>query len=406
MSEKTLGRRGFIVTAAGASVGAMAVAKTAQAADAPSAGAAAPSATTAAPAAASASIPPPKPTGSRKLDDVLRVAREKLYPRCRVCPYCDGEACAGEMPGMGGVGTGSSFKNNVEALARVRLQLRTMHEVVQPDLTATVFGYNLAMPVMCASLGGTTYNMGGKMSEEDFIDAVLGGADRAGTMAFIADGVEDPLETYKVRLAAIGRHGGRGVGVVKPRENKEILARARLIEEAGGTALAVDIDSSGRAARAAKMGAWMGPKSPKDLEQIARGTKLPLVLKGIMTVDEAKLAVEVGAKGIVVSNHGGRNLDHTPGTAEVLPAIADKVKGKVTILVDGGIRYGNDVLKVLALGADAALVGRPIIRGAHGGGAEGVHLVLEKMRGELAENMVITGTASTRSVSRRILATA
>jgi 4-hydroxymandelate oxidase len=137
-----------------------------------------------------------------------------------------------------------------------------------------------------------------------------------------------------------------------------------------------------------------------------KATPLPLILKGVMTVDEALVALDVGAKGIVVSNHGGRNLDHTPGTADVLPAIAKRVKGKLTLLADGGVRYGADVLKLLALGADAVLVGRPIIRGAHGGGAEGVQVILDKIRGELAENMVLTGTASVRAVSTRAVSIA
>jgi isopentenyl diphosphate isomerase/L-lactate dehydrogenase-like FMN-dependent dehydrogenase len=117
------------------------------------------------------------------------------------------------------------------------------------------------------------------------------------------------------------------------------------------------------------------------------------------------MAAESGAAAIVVSNHGGRVLDHTPGTAEVLAAIADRVKKyKMVILVDGGVRNGYDVLKMLALGAAAVLVGRPVIRGAVGGGQEGVSLVLNKMRKELAEAMVLTGTADVKKVKRSILA--
>jgi isopentenyl diphosphate isomerase/L-lactate dehydrogenase-like FMN-dependent dehydrogenase len=122
-----------------------------------------------------------------------------------------------------------------------------------------------------------------------------------------------------------------------------------------------------------------------------------------MTVDEAKKAIDVGAAGIVVSNHGGRVLDHTPGSAQVLAAIADSVKGKIVILSDGGIRYGADVLKSLALGADAVLVGRPLIRGSVGGGPEGVALILKKMQGELVVSMTLTGTADVKKVSRSIL---
>jgi isopentenyl diphosphate isomerase/L-lactate dehydrogenase-like FMN-dependent dehydrogenase len=303
---------------------------------------------------------------------------------------------------MGGIGSGMSFKNNYAALQRVRLNLRTLHGESKPDLSTTVFGQKIDVPFLTTSLGGTTYNMGGKMSEEDFIEALFAGAAQLGTMSLVADGTEDPLSTYQTRLAAIARHR-RGIGVVKPRDQAELIRRIRLVEEAGATAVAVDVDSAGRAARAAKLGEVIEPKTAKHLRELVASTKLPFIVKGVMTVDEAVVAVECGAKGIVVSNHGGRNLDHTPGTIEVLPAIADKVKGKVTILADGGIRHGGDVLKMLALGADAVLIGRPCVRGAHGGGAEGVQVVLEKIRTELAQDMILTGTKSVRNVSRKIV---
>ena len=392
---KGMDRRKFLLSATAVGVGAVAL--SARAEGEPSA--------TAAPAAAAQPAPAPKPTGSKKLDDVLKAAREKLYPRCRVCPECDGQACAGEMPGLGGIGSGMSFKNNYTALQHVRLNMRTLHGASKPDLTTTLFGQKLDMPILTASLGGTTYNMGGKMSEEDFIEALFGGAAKLGTMSLVADGTEDPLETYQIRLKAITKYG-RGIGVIKPRDQAEIVRRIRLIEAAGATAVAVDVDSAGRAARAAKLGQIIEPKTAKHLRELVASTKLPFIVKGIMTPDEALIALDVGAKAIVVTNHGGRNLDHTPGTIEVLPAIAEKVKGRMTVLADGGIRHGADALKFLALGADAVLVGRPVVRGAHGGGAEGVQLVLEKMRGELAEAMVMTGVASVRKVSRNVVSVA
>jgi len=298
-----------------------------------------------------------------------------------------------------------SFKNNYTALQHVRLNMRTLHGASKPDLTTTLFGQKLDMPILTASLGGTTYNMGGKMSEEDFIEALFGGAAKLGTMSLVADGTEDPLETYQIRLKAITKYG-RGIGVIKPRDQAEIVRRIRLVEAAGATAVAVDVDSAGRAARAAKLGQIIEPKTAKHLRELVASTKLPFIVKGIMTPDEALIALDVGAKAIVVTNHGGRNLDHTPGTIEVLPAIAERVKGRMTVLADGGIRHGADALKFLALGADAVLVGRPVVRGAHGGGAEGVQLILEKIRGELAEAMVMTGVASVRKVSRNVVSVA
>jgi isopentenyl diphosphate isomerase/L-lactate dehydrogenase-like FMN-dependent dehydrogenase len=101
--------------------------------------------------------------------------------------------------------------------------------------------------------------------------------------------------------------------------------------------------------------------------------------------------VEAGIDGIVVSNHGGRVLDHTPGTAEVLPRIAASVKGRVAIIADGGVRTGVDMLKMLALGADCVMIGRPYIVAAVGGGAEGVRAYTAMYRDQLEQAMIMTG---------------
>ncbi|BCS53510.1 alpha-hydroxy-acid oxidizing protein [Geobacter sp. SVR] len=342
--------------------------------------------------------------GAKKLSDVLKVAREKMYPRCRVCPECDGVACSGEVPGMGGIDSGKAFRNNLQALAAYNLRMLTFHEVKKPDTSLTLFGAKLSMPILSGVTGGVTYNMGlgGKVSEEEYAEGIIGGCVQAGTMGFAADGIGDPLSVYETRLKTVAKYRGRAVAQIKPRTQTEIIERIRLLEQVGVPIFALDIDSAGRASRALP-GKTVEPKSLKQLREIARSTKLPFVIKGVMTPEEAVMAYEVGAAGIVVSNHGGRVLDHTPGTAQVLPAIADKVKGKLLILADGGVRYGGDVLKMLALGASAVLVGRPLVRGSVGGGAEGVALMLKKMQDELVVAMTLTGTADVKNVSRSII---
>jgi tryptophan synthase alpha subunit len=114
-----------------------------------------------------------------------------------------------------------------------------------------------------------------------------------------------------------------------------------------------------------------GSKTTEELRKIAQCAGKPFIIKGIMTARGAKKAMVAGASGIVVSNHGGRVLDNCPSTAEVLPEIVDAVGGRMTILVDGGIRSGMDVFKALALGADGVLIGRPFVTMVYGGGAEG-----------------------------------
>jgi isopentenyl diphosphate isomerase/L-lactate dehydrogenase-like FMN-dependent dehydrogenase len=219
-----------------------------------------------------------------------------------------------------------------------------------------------------------------------------------------ADGIGDKLEVYQRRLDVFKSFGGKGIMTIKPKAQEEIIKRIRLIEEAGALAFAIDIDSAGRAARAVP-GQIVEPKTPRQLEEIVKSTRLPFIIKGVMTVEEARIAVDIGAKGIVVSNHGGRVLDYTPATCTVLPEIADAVKGKTVIFVDGAVRRGADVLKFLALGADCCLVGRPLIRGAHGAGREGVAMMMNAFKAQITDGMVLTGTADVRRVPASIITT-
>jgi 4-hydroxymandelate oxidase len=128
-----------------------------------------------------------------------------------------------------------------------------------------------------------------------------------------------------------------------------------------------------------------------DVAWLRRQTRLPLLLKGITHPDDARLGLDLGADGIVLSNHGGRTLDTVPATAQLLPAVARAVAGRVPLIVDGGIRRGTDVLKALALGADAVMVGRPVLHGLINAGAQGVAQVLRLLRDELEVAMALCG---------------
>lgn len=328
-------------------------------------------------------------------------AREEMKGYCRVCPVCDGRVCAGEVPGMGGAGSGQAFMANLEALRSIRLNLRTIHGVKKADTSFTFFGHELSMPILAAPMTGVAYNMGGKLAEDVFIRMIVEGSLAAGTMGTCGDGADAAM--YESGLAAIAAQGGRGAAFIKPREQDQVLARIRQAEEAKVAAVGMDVDGAGLITMALK-GQPVGPKNFVEIKELADSTTLPFIIKGVMTPDEAQLAVGAGAAAIVVSNHGGRVLDHTPGAAEVLPAIASKVKGRAVILADGGVRTGADVLKLLALGADAVLVGRPLAVGAFGAGAEGVAAILKKMQAELVSAMLLTGTANVREVSADILA--
>jgi isopentenyl diphosphate isomerase/L-lactate dehydrogenase-like FMN-dependent dehydrogenase len=144
----------------------------------------------------------------------------------------------------------------------------------------------------------------------------------------------------------------------------------------------------------------------RDLEWLRSLTELPLLIKGIHTAEDALLAVEHGADALVVSNHGGRQLDGVAATLDTLPEVVEAVGERCEVLLDGGVRRGTDVLKALALGARAVLVGRPALWGLAVAGAEGVQRVLELLRAEIELGLVLLGCASPEAVSRAHVARA
>ncbi len=327
-------------------------------------------------------------------------ARELMKGYCRVCPVCDGRVCAGEVPGMGGRGTGSAFKENIAALAEVKFNMRLIHDVTEPKTMVRFLETDLALPVMAAPIGGVSFNMGGKVAEEDYIQAVIAGCADSGTLGCTGDGVPDLI--HEAGFFAIEKCGGKGIPFIKPWEDRELFSKLEKAEKTGARIVGIDIDAAGLVTLR-KMGRPVTPKPVAELEKIIRSTPMKFILKGVVTPGQARLAVEAGADAIVVSNHGGRVMDHLPGAARVLPAIVDAVYGRLTILADGGIRSGADVLKMIALGADAVMIGRPIAVAAMGGLQAGVKTYLDTIRTELIQAMVMTGTEDINSVSSDIL---
>ena len=334
------------------------------------------------------------------LHTVHTIARKKFQGICRVCRVCNGVACAGEVPGMGGRGTGASFQNNVRALAHYRLNLRAVHDVNEPKLSCSILGLELAAPIMGAPIAAIGSNMKYAVTEEEYARAVVNGCRQSGTIAMTGDGSFP--EQFECGLAALKAMNGQGIPIIKPRETHKVIEMAKRAADAGAPAFGIDIDAAGFFDMA-NVGQPVGPKPQSELAKIKEKTSIPFIVKGIMTADTAEACLAAGADAIVVSNHGGRALDHIPGTAEVLPLIAEAVKGKMVILADGGIRSGVDVLKMLALGADAILVGRPLAIGAVGGREEGVKLVINQFVGELRAAMVLTGTANVAAVVKGVI---
>jgi len=329
------------------------------------------------------------------LDEVRSRAQEKLTGICGVFPACDGgpdricqREAYGRPIGMGGVGSGSSFAANYRALAEKRLTTRLVGEHFEPDTGFDFFGSLLNMPVMASSVAGPgRYNEG--MGELEFCRANVEGCIEAGTLALRGDTWFYTPEVHP-SLDAIEEASGEGVPVFKPRDQDVLL---RLIERAtkmGCPAVGVDLDGCG-STNMANAGQPVYRKSPSDLAELVSATDLPFITKGIMCPEDAEACVEAGARVIAVSNHGGRVLDATPGVAEVLPEIAVRVGGSAMVTADGGVRTGFDVLKMLALGADAVLVGRDLVRASIGGGAAGVRMHMERLAAVLRHAMLMTG---------------
>ncbi|MBD3190689.1 MAG: alpha-hydroxy-acid oxidizing protein [Candidatus Heimdallarchaeota archaeon] len=344
------------------------------------------------------------------VEEDRKIAQKKMKGYCAVYKECDGDPsrlCQGQSYGralgMGGAGSGSSFTNNVQALKKVRLKMITIGEDFDPNPKTSIFGKEIASPVMAASVSGVN-SFGGEevISEKELCRAIVLGCRKTRTIGFRGD-----TYTYSIEnaygLDAIEEADGWGIKICKPRSQETIMKFFDRAEKIGAIAVGVDVDGCGSLIMA-KHKKPVFKKTVDDIKELVTSTNLPVILKGIMTVENAQDAIEAGAEAIVVSNHGGRVLDGTPGTAEVLPKIVNECKGQITIFVDGGVRTGYDVLKMLALGAEGVLMGRDVIRAAVGGGIDGVHRLMEHVKKTLEKAMKMTGVKRIKDVTSDILA--
>ncbi len=334
-------------------------------------------------------------------DDIRKKARERVKTHCRVCPICDGKACAGEVPGMGGVGTGSAFKNNIEALLKHRLVMRVLHDADEPDTSRELWGRRLSLPVLAAPIGSVKMNLGSDMEEDEYIDLVVSGCVQAGTMASIGD--TPWTGPYQQNLSRISGKGRNVIPFIKPWDAEEVAKRMDMALEAGCDVCGMDVDAAGLGAPGKPAWRIRPARSLPAYIKEAHARKMKFIVKGVMDAAEARMAAEAGADAVLVSNHGGRVLDHTPGTAEALPAVAEAVGKRTLVMLDGGIRSGEDVLKAMALGARFVLICRPVAIAAHGGGAEGVARYFQDIRDNLYRAMRLTGCNDLDAAGPRIL---
>ena len=329
---------------------------------------------------------------------VLENARTCIGPYCKACNDCNGKVCRNTMPGPGAKGEGTGFIRNAEKWREICVNMDTICENSQVDTSFTLFGRTFEIPAFAAPVGAMRLHYGDKYDDLTYNDILVRACANAGILAFTGDGTDQKV--VEGAAEALKANGGCGVPTIKPWNIDTIKEKMAQAKASGCFAVAMDVDAAGLPFLK-NMTPPAGSKSVAELAEIVKLAERPFIVKGVMTVKGALKAKEAGAAAIVVSNHGGRVLDQCPATAEVLPEIAEALKGSgVKILVDGGIRSGVDVFKALALGADAVLICRPFVTAVYGGGEEGVKCYIDKIAAELADTMQMCGAHSLAEITR------
>jgi isopentenyl diphosphate isomerase/L-lactate dehydrogenase-like FMN-dependent dehydrogenase len=306
----------------------------------------------------------------------------------------------------GGAGDELTLRENVAAFRCWQLRPRMLVDVGEIALETTLLGAAVSMP-----LGIAPFALQRLLDPE---------AERATTRAAAAAGALVTVPTLtsfrhaELQAAAAGPRWLQLYVQLDRARTLDHLAEAKEVGY-GAVVLTVDLPLVGRRERDLRLGFAIPPEIPlhygtlvdvdptltwRDLEWIRAATDLPLVLKGIVTREDAVLAVEHGVDGIWVSNHGGRQLDGVSASIDALPEVVEAADGRCEVYVDGGLRRGTDVVKALALGARAAFVGRPIAAGLAVAGEAGVVRVLELLRDEIALALGLLGCASPEQVTR------
>lgn len=333
-------------------------------------------------------------------DELLENARKYLGPYCKGCAVCNGAACRNTMPGPGAKGTGDNAIRNYSRWRDIRINMDTLTDVRSADTSVEIFGRSFKYPIFAGPVGAVKMHYSDRYDDASYNNILVSACAEAGIAAFTGDRT-DPM-VMEHACSAIKNSSGAGIPTVKPWNMETIKEKLALVRSSKAFACAMDIDGAGLPFLK-NLDPPAGNKSADELHAIAEEAGVPFIVKGIMTVKGAVKAVEAGASGIIVSNHGGRVLDQCPATAEVLAEIADAVRGKITIFVDGGIRSGTDVFKALAMGADAVVIARPYVTAVYGGDAEGVRLYTEKIGEELRDAMLMCGAASLKDIDRSMI---
>lgn len=333
--------------------------------------------------------------------EVLENAKKTIGPNCHVCPVCNGLACANTLPGPGSKAPGNGANDNYNAWRKIKLNMDTIVPNTPIDTSTDFLGRKLSFPLLSAPIGSIRLQYNPTDDVRDFNEQCMSACESRGIMHFYSSGLNE--EVHRAAIESRIKHNNSGVPVINPEADENIIAQMeRCNENTSPLAIAVVVDSAGLPHLKQCHGSG-GTKSVEQLSMLKQKAGVPFIVKGVMTAKSALKAVEAGADGIIVSNHGGRVLADSPATAEVLSEIADAVKGKTTIIVDGGIRSGIDMFKAYALGADVCMICRPVLISYYGGGAEGMECYFDKLRDELVDTMYMCGARSIEEITKDMI---
>lgn len=340
----------------------------------------------------------------------LDVARKIMKPSCYVCKICNGVACAGRHTNlleMGAKGNNGGFINSYNALQKIRIVLDVIHDDYSPDTSTEIFGRQFDLPVFASPIAkiltGYTYDSPFFNNNGAYADALVNGAYEAGGLAWLGDNIaEGYFEGQVEPLRAIG---GMGVPTIKPwADRDEFWRRVELSKEIGTIAIATDLDSVGLGYQYSGGGGGkrpgVCPRTVAELREIVDAAGVPVVIKGVMSVKTAVKAAEAGAYGVLISNHGGNVVESSLSPSDVIEDIRKAVGHSLKIFADGSVRSGEDVFKLLALGADSVGIGRPYVVAVYGGGRDGAAIYTHKIYWELQNIMRLANCRTLKDITR------
>ena len=324
---------------------------------------------------------------------IRKEAVDKLAGICSVCRICDGIECGGWFPGIGSCGSGKGFSQNLHFLEHVTILSDVFKELDNVNTGTDLFGIPLDLPVIPGPVSNMKRNFRAVFGEEEYNRIVLEGAKKSGSIGSIGQkeyaGRDEDLEYV---FAPLSKVYGHGIPFFNPYSGLSTVGKA--LEQAfsqGAKVAGLSVDVKNR------------PIGDRWLPELVKNSPLPLLVKGIVSIDNARWAIDSGVKGLVLSNRGGRVLENLPPGHHILEEVRKETGDSVMLIADGGIRSGEDVFKVLALGAHLVFIGRPVFISSAGAGVDGVAFYLSKIREELKNTMLLAGAKTVSEIKPHMI---